>query len=276
MEQNASVTGFANWGLVVVDMQNDFLAASGYYARRSDLDEQVRQGTLTRKKRTHLLSQLSVAPPGGFRYRVMSLSPIVANICTTIEQARKKQRPIAYMKAVYSREFDVQPPFLRLEHDRKHYPCKPTSWGAGFIEPIRRLIAAKQTTSDERVIEKHTFDGFFQTELLPFLRERQVETVAIVGVETHVCVLATAQSASVNQFKTLILEDCIWTAKEELGQDALAIFRDAFGSTARAQELFAGRHQLPDGSRSLSPSPGSPGRRHRHRALRRNRRPPAI
>ncbi|HXV83010.1 MAG TPA: isochorismatase family cysteine hydrolase [Candidatus Binatia bacterium] len=269
--EKANPPGFKNWGLVVVDMQNDFLAAGGYYARRSDLDKQARQRKLTAEKRDHLLSQPSTAPPGGFRYRVTSLSPVVANVCKTIEQARMKQRPIAYLKAVYSREFDVQPPFLRLEPARKHSPCKRTTWGADFIEPINQLIAARQTTPDERVIEKHTFDGFFQTELLSFLRERRVQTVAIMGVETHACVLATAQSASVNQFKTLILEDCIWTAKEELGQGALAIFRDAFGSTARAHELFAWRDQLAVASRSQPPSPRSPGRRHRRRASRRNR-----
>jgi nicotinamidase-related amidase len=98
---------------------------------------------------------------------------------------------------------------------------------------------------NEKVIVKHTFDGFFQTGLVHFLRKRQVETVVIVGVETHVCVMATAQSASVNQFKTIILEDCIWTAREELGQGVLAIFRDAWGATARSRALLARSVDLP-------------------------------
>ena len=239
VKEKASVTGFANWGLVVVDMQNDFVAAGGYYVQRSELDRQVGRGTLTLEKRNRLLSQPRVVPPGRFRYRVTSLPPIVANICRVIEHARTLRRPIAYLKASYSRKFDVEPPFLLLEPDREHYPCKPTSWGAGFIEPISRLISARHMAANERVIEKHTFDGFFQTELLQFLKERQVQTVVIVGVETHVCVLATAQSASINQFKTVILEDCTWTAKERLGQAALTIFSDAFGSTVRSRELFA-------------------------------------
>lgn len=261
LEERASLTASANWALIVVDMQNDFLAAGGYYARRSALDKKVRQRILTVEKRNHLLRQPRAASPGGFRYRVVSLRPIVANICTIIEQARTQQRPIAYLKAIYSRKFDVQPPFLRLEPDRKHHPCKPTTWGSRFIEPISRLVAARPIPSNEKVIEKHTFDGFFRTELLQFLRERQAQTVVIVGVETHVCVLATAQSAAVNQFKTLILEDCVWTANDALGQSALAIFRDALGSTARARELFARQHALPNGSRPRSPSPPSPGRR---------------
>jgi nicotinamidase-related amidase len=179
-----------------------------------------------------------MAPAGEFRYRDESLPPIIANIVRVIEYARTRQRPIAYLQAVYSRAFAVQPPSLRREPDRQHFPCKPHSWGAAFIEPIRRYTVARHTASPERVIEKHTFDGFYQTELLQFLRDRQVQTVVLAGVETHVCVLTTAQSAAINQFKTIILEDCVWTASEELDQRALAIFRDAFGVTARVTGII--------------------------------------
>jgi len=238
VEDNTDVGGLEGWGLVVMDMQNDFLAAGGYYARRSDLDKQVEQGKLTLEARNRLLIQTSVAPPEEFSYRVTSLRSIATNVCTVIKHARAKQRPIAYLKAVYSREFDVQPPFLTRELNREHYPCKPQSWGAALIEPISQLIDAKHHDSSEKMIEKHTFDGFYQTGLLQFLQTWKVQTVVMVGVETHVCVLATAKSASIHQFKTLILEDCIWTAQEKLGQGALAIFRDAFGSTARLQEIL--------------------------------------
>jgi nicotinamidase-related amidase len=235
---NTDVRGLQEWGLVVMDMQNDFLAAGGYYARRSDMDKQVEQGKLTLEARNRLLSQPSVTPPETFSYRARSLRSVATNVCTIINHARTNQRPIAYLKAVYSREFDVQPSFLTREPHREHYPCKPHSWGAALIEPITQLIATNHVDSSEKVIEKHTFDGFFQTELLQLLQTWKVETVVIVGVETHVCVLATAKSASIHQFKTLILEDCTWTAQEELGQGALAIFRDAFGSTARLQEIL--------------------------------------
>ncbi len=238
MEDNTDVRGLESWGLVLMDMQNDFLAAGGYYARRSDLDRQVGQGKLKVETRNRLLSQPSVPPPEEFSYRTTSLSLVATNVCTVIKHARVKQRPIAYLKAVYSRDFDVQPPLLTREPDREHYPCKPHSWGATLIEPISQLVDAKQGDSREKVIEKHTFDGFFRTDLLQFLQTWKVQTVVIVGVETHVCVLATAKSASIHQFKTLILEDCIWTAQDGLGEGALAIFRDAFGSTARLQEIL--------------------------------------
>jgi nicotinamidase-related amidase len=233
VEEKIGLADLEEWGLVVVDMQNDFLAAGGYYARRKDLDAQIAQKVLSVEERNRLLSQPAMAAAGEFRYRDESLSPIVANIARAIGYARTRHRPIAYVRAVYSREFDVLPPSLRREPDREHYPCKPHSWGSDFIEPIKRYSAAGHRTAHEKVIEKHTFDGCFQTGLLQFLRDLKVQTVVITGVETHVCVLTTAQSAATGGFKTVILEDCVWTARDELGEHALAIFRDAFGATAR-------------------------------------------
>jgi len=225
------------WGLVVVDLQNDFLAASGYYARRRELDEQIGRGVMSPDARNRLLSQPSTAPAGPFTYRSGALRPIVARIATVIEHARTAQRPIAYLQAVYGRELNVQPPFLLREPHRTHYPCTPNSWGAAFIEPLHQFTVAAPE-AHERVIIKHTVDGFFRTGLLQFLRAMAVQTVVIVGVETHVCVLTTAQTASINHFETIILEDCVWTANEPLGHAALAIFRDAFGSTARRDDFL--------------------------------------
>jgi nicotinamidase-related amidase len=229
--EHNTLTDLDGWGLVVVDMQNDFIAAGGYYARRMELDEQVAQRKLTPDARNHLLGDLHFSNPGEFICRSPSLRPIVDNVCRVIEHARSGRRPIAYLRAVYDRGFNVQPPSLRRDPERSHYPCRPQSWGAAFIEPIAQLVSARPTDSVEEVIEKHTFDGFHRTKLFHFLTDHKVQTALIVGVETQVCVLATAISAAVNQFKTTILEDCVWTAQEELGRGALAIFRDAFGST---------------------------------------------
>jgi len=219
-------------------MQNDFIAAGGYYACREELDQQVALGNLTTEARNHLLSELNFSVPGKFTCRTPSLRPIVDNVCGVIEHARSELRPIAYLRAVYDHEFEVKPPSLLRDPQRSHYPCKPHSWGAAFIEPIAHLVNATPTDSVEKVIEKHTFDGFLQTELFRFLKDSKVQTLVMVGVETHVCVLATAKSAALNQFNTFILEDCVWTAQKELGRGALAIFRDAFGSTMLLRELL--------------------------------------
>jgi len=236
--EHDAVTDRDGLGLVVVDMQNDFIAAGGYYARRTELDAQMTQGKLTMETRNHLLSERNISVPDKFACRTPSLRPIVDNVCRLIEHAGGGRRPIAYLRAAYDPEFDVQPPSLLRDPERSHYPCKPNSWGAALIEPIGQLVSDGPTDSIEKVIEKHTFDGFHQTELFRVLTECKVQTVVIVGVETHVCVLATAKSAAMHQFNAVILEDCVWTAQAGLGEGALAIFRDAFGSTMLSRELL--------------------------------------
>jgi len=228
---------FENWALILVDMQNDFLAKGGYYDRKEKYEAQVRQGKLSSEEMIIRLTQPSSVPRDGFEVRIASLTTIVDIICKVVTRAKKERMKITYLRAVYDHKFDFRPRFL-ANPDRKHYPCKSRTWGAAFIDPINKLIPEKTAVSGETVIEKHTFDGFFKTDLCKFLRTRRVHTVLVAGVETHICVLATAQSASLHQFETIILEDCVATAREDLAECALEVFRDGFGNTKLSAEIF--------------------------------------
>ncbi len=66
------------------------------------------------------------------------------------------------------------------------------------------------------VLEKKRFSAFFRTDLDLILREYGVEKVAIAGVNTHVCVLATALDAISNNFEAVILKDCCASNRREL------------------------------------------------------------
>ena len=228
---------FERWALILVDMQNDFLAKGGYYDRKEKYEAQIRQGKLSSEEMIVRLAQPSSIPRDGFTVRTAALTTIIDNVCRVITCARQEQMTIVYLKAVYDHEFDFKPRFL-ANPDRKHYPCKPQTWGAAFVDPINKLIPERTTVPSETVIEKHTFDGFFKTDLCKHLRTRRVHTVLVAGVETHICVLTTAQSASLNQFKTIILEDCVATAREDLAECALEVFRDGFGDTKLSREIL--------------------------------------
>ena len=225
---------FDGWALILVDMQNDFLAQGGYYDRREVYE---RQG-FNSEQMNDQLGEPSLAPVGGFKPRAASSWSIVSNNCKLIDKARDNGMAIAYLRAIYDHGFRFKPRSLLDNQDRKHYPCKPGTWGAELISPIQEMILKKDTKSIEEVIEKHTFNGFFETDLEKFLRRRNVHTVLIAGVETHICVLATAQGASYNQFKNIIIEDCVWTARSDLAECALDIYRDGFGITKLSTEIF--------------------------------------
>lgn len=219
--------------LVLVDLQNDFLAKGGFYDRKEKYIKKAQQGQVSFEEMKRLLSEPSLAPEHGFKLRKASFNRTVKNIQNVIKYAIENELAIVCLKAVYSHKYEIKPPIFRKNPDRLDYPCKRGTWGVQFIEPIKDL------TSDMEVIEKHTFDGFFKTGLAEFLRIHKTRTVLLAGVETHICVLSTAQSASLNQFTTIILENCVASARDDLACWAFKIFQDGFGEVQLSTDIFA-------------------------------------
>ena len=218
--------------LVLVDLQNDFLAKGGFYDRKEMYTKKVRQKQVNNEELKNLLSEPSSATEQGFKFRKPSLNKTIKNIQNVIGSAIKNEMLVVCLKAVYSHNYEIKPPIFRKNPDRLDYPCKPGTWGAEFIEPIKNL------PFEIEIIEKHTFDGFFKTGLAEFLRSHKIRTVLIAGVETHICVLSTAQSASLNQFTTIILEDCVSSVRNDLAECALKIFHDGFGDVKLSTDIF--------------------------------------
>jgi nicotinamidase-related amidase len=205
--------------LLVVDLQNDFLAKGGYYDRG--------------KTASAIRSSGPFEPRDGDK--LPPIRPVIDRIRRLIKKARSKKLPIAYIAADYGHAYAIRNRSLQKDPN-KEVACRPSTWGSCLIDPICALLYRKPNIGDEIVIRKHTYDGFFQTELLEFLRMRKIGVVLIAGAETHVCVLRTAETAVLNQFRTVILEDCVWSHDEQLAKCALEIFEDAYGTIARESE----------------------------------------
>ena len=80
---------------------------------------------------------------------------------------------------------------------------------------------------EDIILEKRRFSGFFKTDLDQTLRTFGVDTVAVGGINTHFCVLATAFDALCNDFHTVILEDCSACFKREIHQFFLDTYRNS-------------------------------------------------
>lgn len=223
-----------DWALVVVDLQNDFLHEDGYYSRRSRLSERADWEQLSSDQQASLLEELSeIRQPGA---RSPAIAQVVRNVCAAISAARAADRPIVFVRAVYDRQFDTLPPLLQNDPDRKHFPCKPGRWGTRFFGAMADAIDGASRAS-ERIFDKHTYDAFSNPALLPFLQDARVNTVAVCGAETQVCVAITAQRAALLGFRAFILEDCVWSADNQAAEVALRVFRDAYGGTLTITDL---------------------------------------
>ncbi len=218
--------------LVVIDMQNDFLAKGGYY------DEITRLTSTNGGELSHAdistLAQLYRFPPPLCVIRDF-YQDLVARVTELAAAALARQMPTIFVRTAYDPTSYYKPPLFIAAPGRKDYACHPDTWGSELVAPIKRLASDVYA----RVIEKHTFDAFFETELRGFLRFHKIDTLYVAGVETNICVLCTALSALTNGFRTVILEDCVSTSVPALHAPALQIIEVAKGQRMNSAELFS-------------------------------------
>jgi nicotinamidase-related amidase len=146
-----------------------------------------------------------------------------------------RKMPTIFVRTSYDPASYYRPPLFIAAPERKDYACHPGTWGAELVDPIRRLAADQRA----KVVEKHTYDAFFETELRGFLRFHQIDTLYLAGIETNICVLCTALSALTNGFGTVGLEDCVGTSVPDLQVPALRIIEAAKGRRMSHLEFLA-------------------------------------
>jgi nicotinamidase/pyrazinamidase len=88
-----------------------------------------------------------------------------------------------------------------------------------------RPIPDLEPQPSDIILEKRRFSAFFKTDLDQTLRTLHIDTVAIGGINTHFCVLATAFDAVCHDFTTIILEDMSAAYKREIHQAFVDAYR---------------------------------------------------
>ena len=79
----------------------------------------------------------------------------------------------------------------------------------------------------DQILPKRRFSSFFKTDLDQTLHLFGVDTVVVTGINTHVCVLATAMDSVCNDFYTIVLEDCSAAYKKEVHQGGIEVLRQS-------------------------------------------------
>ena len=225
------VTARDTSALLVVDMQNDFLATGGYYDEKAK-HTRAQQGKLSATA-IDALAGVYLHPPTTCEIRE-PYQDFVRTVTEVVATALNKGMTTVFVQAAYDPASCYRPPLFLRDPQRKDYGCHPGSWGADFVEPIKRLA----THAHAKVVAKHTFDAFFETELRGFLRFKQIETLYVAGVETNVCVLFTACSSLSNRFNTIILTECVTTSQTDIHEKALQIIEIAQGRLMSRQDFL--------------------------------------
>lgn len=88
-----------------------------------------------------------------------------------------------------------------------------------------KVIPELSPQSGDAVLEKRRFSAFFKTDLDQTLRLWDIDTVVVMGVTTHFCVLTTALDAVAHDFACIIVEDGCCSHKAEIHQGVLRAYR---------------------------------------------------
>jgi nicotinamidase/pyrazinamidase len=155
------------------------------------------------------------AHEGGALYCGPSMERIIPVIKTELARARAGGEPVIYLTDNHvpdDAEFKVFPPHAIA--------------GTKGAEIIPELAPE----DDEDVIPKRRYSGFFGTDLDITLRERDIDTLRLVGDCTNICVLYTAAEARYRDYAVEVPADCVATFDPDAHTFALKQMQTVLGA----------------------------------------------
>lgn len=187
--------------LVVIDVQNDFVADGGFFA---NLGADV--GPI----------QTSVVP---------QLQKLIA-------AARRADVFVVFVQAIYDEEYLSAPMRERNIRVGATMPrCITGTWGADFY--------AVKPEPGEPVVVKHCYSAVLNTSLIDLLRERGISSLLLAGVATDTCVESTGRDAYFLDHYVTLVSDCCGAFSEQDHLGALARFRRDYGEVVASADVIA-------------------------------------
>jgi nicotinamidase-related amidase len=137
-------------------------------------------------------------------------------------------------RVVFTR--DVHPP---EQFDGTHYYDEFEQWGEHVVEGSweAQLVAELEVREGDHVVEKHTYDAFHGTELDGWLTARGIDDLVVCGTLANVCVLHTAGSAGLRDYRPVLVEDCIGALEEDHREYALDHADWLFGEVTQSEDV---------------------------------------
>ncbi|WP_137288012.1 cysteine hydrolase family protein [Natronorubrum halophilum] len=154
---------------------------------------------------------------------------VIEPIATLVERASTSGARILYTR-------DVHPP---EQFEDAHYYDEFEQWGEHVLEGSweAEIVDELPVEEADHVVEKHTYDAFYDTELEGWLDARGIEDLVICGTLANVCVLHTGGSAGLRDFRPLMVEDCIGAIEDDHREYALDHADWLFGEVVESDAL---------------------------------------
>ena len=146
-----------------------------------------------------------------------------------VDRAREAGASVAYTR-------DVHPPG---QFEDAHYYDEFERWGEHVLEGSweAELVEELSPHDADLVVEKHTYDAFHETQLDGWLSARDIRDLVICGTLANVCVLHTAGSAGLRDYRPVIVGDAVGCIEDEHREYALDHASFLFGEVVDSDDL---------------------------------------
>jgi nicotinamidase-related amidase len=137
--------------------------------------------------------------PGGKLYHPDGVDEVIPKLKRLLEMARKAGTTVIFVQSVRDED---SPEFVRFGH----FPfILKNTWGSKFIEEI-------SPKNGEPIVEKHTHDCFYRTEMDNLLDQLKIlpetHTIVVTGVAANVCVYHAVIGFHVRNYNVIVPIDC--------------------------------------------------------------------
>jgi len=130
---------------------------------------------------------------------------IVPNLKKLVSAFRDASRPVIYTKHVHHPKF-IDAGIMKWWWEGACLECTPESEVIDEIAPL----------PDEKVVLKHRYSAFYNTDLEIILRCMKIEDLVVAGIMTNLCCESTARDAYFRDYRVFFLADCTGTITEDM------------------------------------------------------------
>jgi ureidoacrylate peracid hydrolase len=183
---------------VVIDDQNDFLHADGWYGK-NEID-------------------------------ISHMQRVIEPTKTLNDECRRRGVPIIWTRHG-TKGLEDGGPFMEIRPILRDGGLRKGTWGYEILDQL-------QPRAEDWYVEKNRLSAFFQTNLELTLRGLDAETVLITGVLTNQCVGATTKDALFRDFKPIVVEECTGTTLPHLHGPAIEMITAGWGQVNTLEQTL--------------------------------------
>ena len=199
---NPELENLGNMALLVVDIQNDFCNQEGEF--------------------------------GKMGFDLKPIQEMIPRLGRFIDHLRKFNVPIFYSKQIEGGKLNPENLKRLIRIGKLKRVCKRDSWGSELYK--------LKPKNNEYVLEKYTYDFFSNPELNKILKDKEIKTVIVTGINLELCINTTFRSAFTKGFNIIIPKGLVETslgADEKTRKYLFKICEQFFATIIESDELVS-------------------------------------